>query len=177
MAYLPPGLTLPVLGTFLCAFARSSFAIILLNRGTSTWQRRAASASRSAHLVLGQAYEQKGQYDLAISELKKATAHSPNSPLMLGALGDAYAAAGDTAEAEKLREDLVRRSSEQYVSPVYVALIFTGLRENDKALDWLDQAYPDRLNPLVFLKVDPELDPLRSNPRFRDLQRRIGLPL
>ena len=174
---MPPGLTLPVLATFLCAFARSSFAITLLNRRTSTWQRRAASASRSAHLVLGQAYEQKGQYDLAISELKKATAHSPNSPLMLGALGDAYAAAGDTAEAEKLREDLVRRSSEQYVSPVYVALIFTGLRENDKALDWLDKAYRDRLNPLVFLKVDPELDPLRSNPRFRDLQRRIGLPL
>jgi TolB-like protein/DNA-binding winged helix-turn-helix (wHTH) protein len=130
-----------------------------------------------AHLVLGQAYEQKGQYDLAISELKKATALSPNSPLMLGALGHAYAAAGDRVAAEKVRDDLIRRSSEQYVSPFYVALIFTGLREDDKALDWLDKAYQDRSNPLIFLKVDPELDPLRSNPRFQDLQRRIGLPL
>ena len=67
--------------------------------------------------------------------------------------------------------------SEQYVSPFYVALIFTGLKENEKALDWLDKAYQDRSNPLIFLKVDPELDPLRSNPRFQDLQRRIGLPL
>lgn len=130
-----------------------------------------------AHLVLGQAYEQKGQYELAISELKKATSISPNSPLMLGALGHAYAVAGDTAEAEKVRDDLTRRSSRQYVSPFYVALIFTGLHDNEKALDWLDKAYQDRSNPLIFLKVDPELDPLRSNPRFQDLQRRIGLPI
>ena len=114
---------------------------------------------------------------MAISELKKATALSPNSPLMLGALGHAYAAAGDRVEAEKVRDDLIRRSSQQYVSPFYVALIFTGLRENEKALDWLDKAYQDRSNPLIFLKVDPELDPLRANPRFQDLQRRIGLTL
>ena len=130
-----------------------------------------------AHLVLGQTYEQKGQFDMAIAELKKAASISPNSPLMLGALGHAYAVASDTADAEKLRDDLIRRSNQQYVSPFYVALILTGLKENEKALDWLDKAYQDRSNPLIFLKVDPELDPLRSSPRFQDLQRRIGLPL
>jgi TolB-like protein/DNA-binding winged helix-turn-helix (wHTH) protein len=130
-----------------------------------------------AHLVLGQTYEQKGQFEMAIAELKKAASISPNSPLMLGALGHAYAVASDTADAEKLRDELIRRSNQQYVSPFYVALIFTGLKENEKALDWLDKAYLDRSNPLIFLKVDPELDPLRSNPRFQDLQRRIGLPL
>jgi TolB-like protein/DNA-binding winged helix-turn-helix (wHTH) protein/lipoprotein NlpI len=129
-----------------------------------------------AHLVLGQAYEQKGEFEMAIAELKKAASISPNSPLMLGALGHAYAMAGDTADAEKVRDDLVRRSNHQYVSPFYAALIFAGLKENEKALDWLDQAYQDRSNPLIFLKVDPELDPLRTNPRFQDLQRRIGLP-
>jgi TolB-like protein/DNA-binding winged helix-turn-helix (wHTH) protein/Tfp pilus assembly protein PilF len=129
-----------------------------------------------AHLVLGQTYQQKGEFELAISELKKAASISPDSPLMLGALGHAYAVAGNAADAEKLREDLIRRSSQQYVSPFYVALIFTGLKENEKALDWLDKAYQDRSNPLIFLKVDPELDPLRSSPRFQDLQRRIGLP-
>ena len=130
-----------------------------------------------AHLVLGQAYEQKGEFEMAVSELKKAASISPNSPLMLGALGHAYAVAGNTTDAEKLRDDLIRRSNQQYVSPFYVALIFTGLKENEKALDWLDQAYQDRSNPLIFLKVDPELDPLRSSSRFQDLQRRIGLPL
>jgi hypothetical protein len=69
------------------------------------------------------------------------------------------------------------REKEQYVSPFYVALVLTGLRESEKALDWLDKGYQDRSNPLIFLKVDPELDPLRSDPRFQDLQRRIGLPL
>ncbi len=130
-----------------------------------------------AHLVLGQAYERKGEFEMAISELKKAASISPNSPLMLGALGHAYAVAGNTTDAEKLRDDLIRRSNQQYVSPFYVALIFTGLKENEKALDWLDKAYQDRSNPLIFLKVDPELDPLRSSPRFQDLQRSLGLPL
>ena len=130
-----------------------------------------------AHLVLGQTYEQKGEFEMAIAELKKAASISPDSPLMLGALGHAYAVAGDTADAEKLRDDLLRRSGRQYVSPFYIALIFTGLKQNEKALDWLDKAYQDRSNPLIFLKVDPELDPLRSSPRFQDLQRRIGLPL
>ena len=130
-----------------------------------------------AHLVLGQAYEQKGQFEQAITELKKATALSPNSPLMLGALGHAYAVAGDAGDAERVRDDLIRRSTRQYVSPFYVALIFSGLGQNEKALDWLDKAYQDRSNPLIFLKVDPELDPLRSSSRFQNLQRRVGLPL
>jgi tetratricopeptide (TPR) repeat protein len=130
-----------------------------------------------AHLVLGQAYEQRGQFEPAIAEIKKAASISPNSTLMLGALGHAYAVAGATADAQKMLDDLIRRSETQYVSPFYVALIFTGLHENEKALDWLDKAYQDRSNPLIFLKVDPELDPLRSDPRFQNLQRRIGLPL
>ncbi len=128
------------------------------------------------HLVLGQTYEQKGEFELAIAELRKAASISPNSPLMLGALGHAYAVAGDLANAEKVRDDLIQRSNGQYVSPFYVALIFTGLKENEKALDWLDKAYRDRSNTLIFLKVDPELDPLRSSPRFQNLQGRIGLP-
>ena len=130
-----------------------------------------------AHLVLGQAYEEKGQYGLAIAELKKATSLSPNSSLMLAALGRGYAVAGDKDNAEKILEDLTKHSARQYVSPFYVALVVSGLRQNDHALDWLDKAYQDRSNGLIFLKVDPELDSLRSNPRFQALQRRVALPL
>jgi len=130
-----------------------------------------------AHLVLGQAYEEKGHYDLAIAELKKATSLSPNSPLMLAALGRGYAVAGDKDNAEKILEELTKKSARQYVSPFYVALVVSGLRQNDQALDWLDKAYQDRSNGLIFLKVDPELDSLRSNPRFQALQRRVALPL
>ena len=64
-----------------------------------------------AHLALGQTYEQKGEFEMAISELRKAASISPNSPLMLGALGHAYAVAGNSADAEKLRNDLIRRSN------------------------------------------------------------------
>jgi TolB-like protein/DNA-binding winged helix-turn-helix (wHTH) protein len=130
-----------------------------------------------AHLVLGQAYEEKGQFDLAIAELKKAASLSPNSPLMLAALGRGYAVAGDKGSAEKILEDLTKHSGRRYVSPFYIALVVSGLRQNDQALGWLDKAYQDRSNGLIFLKVDPELDSLRSNPRFQALQRRVALPL
>jgi adenylate cyclase len=128
-------------------------------------------------LVLGQTYEEKGQFDLAISELKQATSLSPNSPLMLAALGRAYAVAGDKSNAERVLDELTKQSTRQYVSPFYVALVVGGLRQNDQALDWLEKAYQDRSNGLIFLKVDPELDSLRSNPRFQSLQRRVALPL
>jgi len=130
-----------------------------------------------AHLVLGQTYEEKGQFDLALRELKQATSLSPNSPLMLAALGRAYAVVGDHDNAEKILGQLTKQSARQYVSPFYVALVVSGLRQNDQALDWLEKAYQDRSNGLIFLKVDPELDSLRSNPRFQDLQRRVALPL
>ncbi len=90
---------------------------------------------------------------------------------MLSALGHASAVAGDTGAAEKVLDDLQRRAKQQYVSPFYIALIYTGLRQNEQALAWLDKAYEDRSNSLIFLKVDPELDPPRSNQKFQNLQR------
>ncbi len=130
-----------------------------------------------AHLVLGQTYEEKGEFALAINELKQARSLSPNSPLMLAALGRAYAVSGDKTSAGEILDELTKQSAHQYVSPFYVALVVSGLRLNDQALGWLEKAYEDRSNGLIFLKVDPELDSLRSNPRFQALQRRVALPL
>jgi len=127
-------------------------------------------------MVLGQAYEQKGSWQQAIAELQRAASVSHDSPPMLGALGHVYAVAGKRAEAERILGQLMEKSRKRYVSPFYVAIIYTGLGENEKAMDWLEKAYLDRSNAVLFLKVDPELDSLRSNPRFQALLHRLALP-
>ena len=126
-------------------------------------------------MVLGQAYEQEKAYPKAIAELQKAVAISHDSPQMLGALGHAYGASGNQSEAEKILAKLKEQSEKQYVSPFYVALVYAGLAQNDKAIDWLEKAYKDRSNAIVFSKVDPQLDPLRSTPRFQSLLQRLAL--
>jgi len=126
-------------------------------------------------MVLGQAYEQKNAYPQALSELQKAVGISHDSPQMLGALGHAYGASGHRSEAEKVLVKLTEQSKKQYVSPFYVAIVYMGLAENDKAVDWLEKAYKDRSNAIVFSKVDPQLDPLRSTPRFQVLLHRLAL--
>jgi len=128
------------------------------------------------HLVVGQAYEQKGAFALAIPELRKAVDLSHGTPLMISALAHAYAREGNKEEAEKLLTDLVRQSKKQYVSPYYFAVVYVGLGENEKAMEWLEKAFADRSNGLVFMKVEPELDNLRSNQRFLALQKRVKLP-
>ena len=129
-----------------------------------------------AHLILGQAYEQKGQLDLAISELRKASDLSHQSPLMVSALAHAYALSGNQAKAQELLTLLFTESRKQYVSPFYIGVVYAGLAKNDAAMDWLEKAYGDRSNGLVFLRVEPELDSLRTSPRFIALQRGLNFP-
>ena len=129
-----------------------------------------------AHLTLGQAYEQKGQYDLALEELHRAVEISHSSPLMVSALAHAYALSGNHSEARKLLAQLDSLSKKQYVSPFYIAIVYLGLGKNELAMNWLQKAYADRSNGLVFLKVEPELDPLRSDPRFISLLRKLNFP-
>lgn len=126
-------------------------------------------------MVLGQAYEQKKAYPQALSELQKAVGISHDSPQMLGALGHAYGASGNRSEAEKVLAKLMQQSKKQYVSPFYVAIVYVGLAENEKGVDWLEKAYRDRSNAIVFAKVDPQLDPLRTTPRFQALLHRLAL--
>jgi TolB-like protein/DNA-binding winged helix-turn-helix (wHTH) protein/Tfp pilus assembly protein PilF len=129
-----------------------------------------------SHLILGQAYEEKGEFALALAELRKAAELSHNSPLMISALGHANARAGNREEAQRLLAQLMGQSKSQYVSPYYIAMVYLGLGKNDVAMNWLEKAYADRSNGLVFLKVEPELDPLRSNPRFISLKQKLNFP-
>jgi TolB-like protein/DNA-binding winged helix-turn-helix (wHTH) protein/Tfp pilus assembly protein PilF len=133
-------------------------------------------ASEWAHLNLGQAYEQKGQFGLAIEELQKAVELSRSSPLTISALAHAEALSGNHAGANKLLTQLEALSKKQYVSPYYIAIVYLGLGKNEMTMDWLEKAYTDHSNGLVFLKVEPELDPLRTNPRFITLQNQLNFP-
>lgn len=127
-------------------------------------------------MVLGQAYEQKGAYDQAIAELQNAVRISHDSPPMVAALGHAYGTAGKRTEAQKILSRLLEQSKREYVSPFYVALVYAGLHEDERALDWLEKACEDRSNPIVFLKVDPQLENLRAAPRFQAILHRLALP-
>ena len=126
------------------------------------------------HLVLGLSYAQKGDFALAVPELRKAVELSHGTPLMISALANVLGRSGNKAEAERLLADLTAASKQQYVSPYYFAVVCVGLGETEKALDWLEKAFADRSNGLVFMKVEPELDGLRSNPRFVALEQKLN---
>ena len=128
-----------------------------------------------AHAFLGRAYEQRGMYREAIAELRKALELSEGDTNQLAALGHAYALSHDRAESNKILDQLKERSQQTYVPPVSIALIHAGLGDKNQAFDWLQRAYEDRSSGLLYLKVDPAFDILRSDPRFTDLLRRVGL--
>ena len=128
-----------------------------------------------AHIVLAQSYEQKGQYPEAIAELQKAAAISPDSPPVVAALGHVYAVAGERTEALRMLDELKARSLHQYVSPFYIALLYTGMGDRGQAIQWLGKAYDDRSNNMIFLNVNPQFDSLRSEPGFQKLLHRMSL--
>ena len=128
-----------------------------------------------AHLYLGWAYVQKARYEEAIAAAKKASSLSPSDLRTVSALGHAYAVSGQTSEAVNILDQLKELSRQRYISPHDMAIIYTGLGEKEQAFAWLDKAYADRSWPLPLLKFDPRFDSLRSDPRFADLVRRIGL--
>jgi serine/threonine protein kinase/Tfp pilus assembly protein PilF len=129
-----------------------------------------------AHAWLGQTYLQKGVFHEAFKEFQTAIELSEGSPFYVAMLGHAYAVAGDIPEAQKLVDQLKTQSVEAYVSSYSIAEVYAGLGDRDKAFEWLQKAYEERSRALVFLRVEPSLDPLRPDPRFQDLLRRVGLP-
>ncbi len=126
-----------------------------------------------AHYELGQAFVQKHMYNEAIAELQKAIALSGGSTTCTSNLAYAYAVSGSKNEAVKILNDLKNRSNHGVSNAPEIALVYVGLDEHDQAMAWLEKAFAERFNPGVLLR--PAFDPLRSDPRFQDLLRRIGL--
>jgi TolB-like protein/Tfp pilus assembly protein PilF len=130
---------------------------------------------RTAFWIRGMAYEQKGLFAEAIQQFQEALKRSPGNPNYLAAMGHAYGVAGSRAEALSVLEQLKERSKKDPVSPFFFALVYTGLGEKEMALQWLEKAYEQRSGSIRYLKVEPRLDSIRSDPRFADLMRRVGL--
>ena len=128
------------------------------------------------YTVLGQAYVAASRYDEAIGALQSAVGFSGGLVFTSAALGYAYAKAGKSREAKKILEDLLQRSSTEYVPPFCVALVHAGLSDKDEAMAWLERAYEERSHWLVYLKAWPIFDDLRSDARFTALLGRVGLP-
>jgi tetratricopeptide (TPR) repeat protein len=127
-----------------------------------------------AHNQLGQAYLQQRMNEEAVAELQKAVQLSGGSPTCITNLARAYAASGKKREASELLENLKKRANPSYSYAAEIAMIYASFGDKDQAMNWLEKGYEERFNPGVLLR--PGFDSLRSDPRFQDLVRRVGLP-
>jgi TolB-like protein/Tfp pilus assembly protein PilF len=127
----------------------------------------------TAHHALGYAYEYKGMLKESIAEQQKALELSPQTASIKGALAHTYALAGNRAEAEKFLAELKAQASQPDFDYL-IAGVCIGLGRKDEALMWLERAFQGRSQWMVWLLGDWYLDPLRSDPRFQDLLRRVN---
>ena len=125
---------------------------------------------------LGLAYEGKGSFEQARAEFEEAMKLSGGNAVFVAALGHAYAAGGKKAEGIKIANELEERSRVSYVPPYWMATLYVALDDKEQAFNWLDKAYAERSGGLIWLKVDPRMDPLRSDKRFATLLDRVGIP-
>lgn len=125
-----------------------------------------------AHRLLGLAYLKTARLPEAIAEFKEVVAHSTTGRDR-AMLAHAYALDGKRAEANQLLKELL---SDRLISPYYIAVVYAGLGDQQRAFDFLERAYREGGSLLVYLKVDPSLESLRPNPKFRVLAKLVGLP-
>ena len=149
----------------------------------ATWQR--ARELDPTHpdvgILPGRSYVKLGMNQDAVAVLEKALIFSDRDSLVLGALAHAYARAGRREEALKLVGELKRvderlEAEGRSIPRFSFIWAYAGLGDKEQAFAWLEKAYRERRDRVFLLNVDPLLDPLRSDPRFQDLLRRIGLP-
>jgi TolB-like protein/lipoprotein NlpI len=129
------------------------------------------------HQFLPAAYEQKGMYDEALAAFKTALS-LPGTDVQhaMAGLGHLYAITGRKKEAHQQIDRLKELSQKQYVRSNYIALVYTGLVEKDEAFVWLEKGFEEHGYQMSNLKIEPRFDVLHSDPRFKDLLRRLGLP-
>lgn len=123
---------------------------------------------------LGRAYEQAGMFSEAEAQFIKARQITGESVDALAALGHTYAMSANPGAALEVLAQLTELSAQRYVSPYDVALIRAALGEIDEAFRWLEKAYDERVEWMIYTNVDPRLDPLRADARFSDLIVRLG---
>jgi TolB-like protein/DNA-binding winged helix-turn-helix (wHTH) protein/Flp pilus assembly protein TadD len=134
------------------------------------------SSFAAAHLLLGQDYVQGGLHGEGVSELQKAANLSGGSPLYTAQVAVALAVSGRKQEALRIAAELEGLSTKRYVSPYGLAQIQAALNSKEETFKWLEAAYDGHAVWMGYLAVDPVFNPYRSDPRFQDLLRRLGLP-
>lgn len=128
-----------------------------------------------SHNCLGSVYLQTGRHQQAIGELRQAVALSRRGAMQLMYLGHALGVAGDRAEAQGVIDEMKDLSARKYIPPEFIAVVYVGLGDRDRAFQWFEKGYRERsMHSWVY--PDLRLDPIRSDPRFKDLMRRMGLP-
>ena len=131
--------------------------------------------SSGAFWIRGMAYQQKKMYEQAIQDYRSALELSPHNPNYLAALGHVYASSGNTSAAHNILDTLFFANKKEPVSPFFFALVYAGLNDKDKALEWLQQAYVEKSGSVRYLKMEPRLQNLRKETRYVALMQKIGL--
>ena len=126
--------------------------------------------------ILGLVLRKIGNFAEAIIQADKAVKLSEGSPLMRAALAATLATAGRTTDARQMLHELAGLAKQKYVAPYFFAGIYVGLRENDRAMECLEQCFEEHSHWLIYLHIDPSMDGLRDSPHFQDLLQRVGLP-
>jgi tetratricopeptide (TPR) repeat protein len=144
----------------------------ILNTRPDSWDPNFVNA----YYFRGISYVPKSMYEEGLADFRKALMISPGNPLALTGLGYGYAVTGKRGEAQQVLDKLNELSKKKYVAAVFMAKIYSGLRDKENAFEWLEKAYEDRsIISVGFIKTNPMFDPLRSDPRFADLLRRTNL--
>ena len=128
-----------------------------------------------AHLCIGISYVNVGQFKEGISELQKGTELLPGDPYSMEQLGIAYALSGDRARAREVLSKL-RDPSRRYLPAYSIAMVYAGLADKEQTISWLNRGYEEKNDDMIYMKIEPALDPFRSDPRIQDLIRRVGFP-
>ena len=120
---------------------------------------------------------QMGRYREALEEFEAAARHGMHGPLAQGAIAHALALTGETDRAREILRELEDQRRDRYVPAYEIAIVLGALGETDRAFEWLNVALEDRAHWLVFLDVEPRFDSLRSDPRFEEIRRGVGVPV
>ena len=168
----PLSLAISVQKGFILENARRSDEAIEQLRGVITLDQN----HYQAYWMLGHTYACSGRFDEGVEAAQKAVELSGRAPGALGILGFAYGLAGRKTEATKVLNELLDLNNRRYVTPAAIAWVYIGLGDKDHAFEWLEKAYQERSNFIAYLSVVPLADSLRSDSRFSDLLRRVGLP-
>jgi serine/threonine-protein kinase len=128
-----------------------------------------------AYTSMGRAYAQMGKYVDALAMLEKGRSLAGDVPNILAAMGQVFGLSGDHAAARGVLAQLQARALEAYIPSTCFAVVHLGLGEKERALEWLEKGCGQRELPLAVLKVHPIYDPLRAEPRFQALLKRLGL--